>query len=112
MYLKETKELLEAISAYCKVKPEDIEVIEDAIDLDDSIIQTDIVTLIKKNNLELCVEGTEISISFENASVCFEEDAESKDASLPDYITLAKNFLIKLFTLPIRRIETYKGKAL
>lgn len=74
--------------------------------------QSDLVTLIKKDNVFFEVFEDEIIISFLSTHVHFENYSFGLKAGEPDFVIRAKEFLKQLFTLPIRHEAVYKGKKL
>ena len=72
--------------------------------------RSDFVTLIESQNVCFEVFENEIIVSYFTDHTHFEDNSFELDDGDPDYIMRAREFLIELFTLPLRQKETYKGK--
>ena len=105
-----TQSLLDAISPYCDL--DNISVSTENKVWKGSPYQTDFVTLIEKNNVHFKVFDNEIIISYFTDHKHFEDYTFELEDGEPDFAARAKEFLVLLFTLPIRHTEVYKGTKL
>lgn len=105
-----TKELIETITPY--IVPDSITISTNKINWKGSKYYSDLVTAEQKHRVGFEVFDNEI-IVFYFTDHCHFEDYSSNISDIEDnYIIRAKKFIIELFTLPIRHVETYKGKKL
>lgn len=105
-----TKELIETITPY--IVPDSITISTNKMNWKGSKYYSDLVTADQKHRVGFEVFDNEI-IVFYFTDHCHFEDYSSNSSDIDDnYIKRAKKFIIELFTLPIRHVETYKGKKL
>lgn len=105
-----TKDLIEAITPY--IVSDNITISDNDMNWKGEMYHSDLVMVDQKNHVGFEVFANEIIVfyftdhcHFENYS-CDCSDIEN------DYIKLAQKFLTELFTLPMRHVETYRGKKL
>ena len=73
---------------------------------------TDYIILDKKNDIGFEVFDNEIIVYYFTDHSHFEDYTSELDKGEDNYITRAKDFLIKLFTQNICKLDIYKGKSL
>jgi len=105
-----TQLLLDAISLYCDLSC--ITVSTENKDWKGRHYLSDVVTLVEKNNVRFEVFDKEIIVSYFTDHVHFEDYSfELKDGE-PNFVIRVKEFLVQLFSLPVRHMEVYKGTKL
>lgn len=105
-----TQQLLDAISPYFDLNG--ITITTENKDWKGRSYRSDFVKLIYKNNVSFEVFDNEIIISYFTDHVHFEDYIFDLEDGEPDFVTRAREFLVQLFTMPIRRLEKYRGKTL
>lgn len=105
-----TQELLDAVEPYCNL--EKVAVSTDNQDWRGRPIQSDFVMLIEKQNICFEVFDNEIIVGYFSDHTHFEDYSSDLEDGFPNYAERAKEFLVQLFSLPVRHTEAYRGKKL
>ncbi len=105
-----TKFLLDAISPY--IDPGRVSMSEVSLDRNRRSQRSDIVTLVEKTNVGFEVTQDEVIISFFTAQERFENHLADLKSADHDRFERAGEFLVRLFTLPIRHTAVWRGKKL
>ncbi len=101
-----TKELIKAVTPY--IIPDNITISTNITNCKSGKYYSDLVTAEQKHRVGFEVFDNEI-IVFYFTDHCHFEDYSSNSSDIEDnYIIRAKKFIVELFTLPIRHVETYK----
>ena len=100
-----TEKILNSIRPVCDLN--NINVLAENKDWGGRTYKSDYVTIIKSHNIGFEVFDNEV-IAFYFTDHCHFEDYSSE--SDRGYITRAINFLIRLFTLPVRQVKITKGE--
>lgn len=110
MYFETTSWLIEELKPY--IKHETIAVSFDNKDWKKRNNKSDYVTIDKTNNVGFEVFDNEIIAFYFSDHYHFEDYTSELKEFEDDYTKRARDFLIKLFTTPLRHSEIYKGKRL
>ena len=103
-----TKDIIDALKPY--INTSDFIISTENEDWRGRTYKSDFITIDSKNNVHFEVFDNQIIVSFFSDHIHFQKDSESgNDFS---FINDAKEFLIKLFTLKIRREVTFKGSKI
>lgn len=105
-----TKSLLDVISPY--IDPDNILLGEVSRDLDGGSPRSDVAVLVGKNKVGFEVSEDQISISYFSGRETFEDGSSELKKGEPDRFERAGEFLVRLFTLPIRHTAVWRGKKL
>jgi hypothetical protein len=106
---QDTQDLIDAIKPFCSL--ETLSISTENLDWKGRPYQSDWVNILKKHNICFEVFENEIIIQFFDDHVRF-ENWTSDDKTDRSYFSYAKEFLINLFTQPIRKVEVYRGNRL
>jgi len=107
MIYKDTQDLIDAIRPFCNV--EKLSLSTENIDWRGRPYKSDLVRINPKYHVVFEVFDIETQIGFFDDHIHF-ENYSSGDKEDRSYVPRAKEFLVKLFTLPIVKREVYKGK--
>lgn len=110
MNYETTKELIEAITPY--IASDNITISNENMDWKGKPYKSDLVMVDKKNRIGFEVFNNEIIVFYFTDHDHFEDYTSNSQSDEDNYIKRAIEFLIELFTFPIRHIEKYKGKKL
>lgn len=102
-----TKEILDSLSTY--INTDKISISTESKDWKGRPYKSDFVNIDSANNIGFEVFENEIIVFYFTDHMHFEDYSTEEEYN---YIYRAKEFLTKLFTSRLRRIETYKGKKL
>lgn len=110
MNYQTTKLLLNDLKEYFSI--EEIEISAKNGDFKGKQYKSDLVTLIENQDVCFEVFDNEIIVFFFTNHLHFEDHSSGLKEGDPDYIQRAREYLKRLFTLPLRKYDTYKGKKL
>lgn len=110
MNFQTTQILLDDLNTYCNF--ENIKISTENTDWKGHPYTSDFVILIENQNIQFEVFESEIIIAYFTDHTHFEDASFDLTEGAPNYIQRAREFLKQLFTLPIRKYDTYKGKKL
>jgi len=109
MNFQDTQDLIDAIKPYCDLSTLSISI--DNKDWRGRSYTSDLVRILEKHHVGFEVYDIEIIIFYFDDHIHF-EDWISGDITDRSYVARAKEYLVKLFTLPIQKVEVYKGRKL